>query len=211
MPPTFQTAQRLAPHRTAGEDRLLLREHGDGVVVLVADGAGGISGGAEAAALVVATVEVALADPAFDPWRAVSWTELLARADLLIADDHQAGETTAVVVAVSARGVVGASSGDSGAWIVQEHGHDDLTARQKRKPRLGSGEALSVPLKRPELEGTLLVASDGLLNYARATQLCELVCGPDLEVAASHLVEVVRLPSGELQDDVALGLVRRRR
>jgi hypothetical protein len=64
-----------------------VHELGHGVVVVVADGAGGTSGGAEAADIVVAMAESALADPAFEPWRAASWVALLARADRVVADD----------------------------------------------------------------------------------------------------------------------------
>lgn len=55
---------------------------------------------------------------------------------------------------------------------------------------------------------TLLVASDGLWRYARLAELVDACAVDDLDRAASRLVARVRLPSGALQDDVALALVR---
>jgi hypothetical protein len=56
---------------------------------------------------------------------------------------------------------------------------------------------------------TLLLASDGLLRYGRASDITRIASGPDLDAAARALVELVRLPSGTLQDDVAVVLCRR--
>ena len=133
-------ARALASPREHGEDRIGVFEYGDALVVVVADGSGGLSGGARAAELLVELVREAVAAPALGPLRAEAWVDLLARADLLLEADHDAGETTAVVLAVAERLVIGASCGDSGAWVVHPNGLiDDLTARQYRRLRLGSG------------------------------------------------------------------------
>ena len=135
--------------------------------------------------------------------------EVLAGADLVLEADHDAGETTAVVVAVAEGGLVGASCGDSCAWVVQADGRtDDLTARQHRKRRLGSGRAGPVAFARPGLAGTLLVATDGLFNYARPERIVGVALQEDLDGAAMDLIQLVRLPGGGLQDDVGLVLVR---
>ncbi|MBK7400027.1 MAG: hypothetical protein IPJ34_28190 [Myxococcales bacterium] len=121
-----------------------------------------------------------------------------------------AGETTVVVVVVTEGGVLGASCGDSGAWIIESEGHDDLTADQRRKLRVGSGRALPVPFVRAHFDGTLVVASDGLFNYATAEAICSNARGVDLHAAASGLIASVRMASGELHDDVAVAILRRR-
>ena len=54
---------------------------------------------------------------------------------------NRPGESTVVVVDVRADSICGASVGDSQAWIVNGADITDLTARQHRKPLLGSGEA----------------------------------------------------------------------
>ena len=97
-----------------------------------------------------------------------------------------------------------------GAWIARDDGtDDDLTAGQHRKRRVGSGRALPVAFSRPALDGTLVVATDGLLGYAAPTRIAAAARGPDLETAAKELLRLVRLPNGGLQDDVAVVLARR--
>jgi hypothetical protein len=79
---------------------------------------------------------------------------------------------------------------------------------QHRKPLLGSG-ARVVAIRCGPLGGrTLLMASDGLLRYARPADIARAARIPDLDVAATELVDLVRLPSGDLQDDVAIVLLR---
>jgi hypothetical protein len=54
-----------------------------------------------------------------------------------------------------------------------------------------------VPFSCVWLDSTLLLATDGLFNFARPETF-----------AARELIRLVRLPSGGLQDDVGLVLVR---
>jgi serine/threonine protein phosphatase PrpC len=202
------TAHASAAPRVLGDDRIALLEHGDVSIVIVADGAGGLSGGAVAAERLIQFVRGALAAPAFEPLRAERWALLLERVDLELERDPHAGETTAVVVAVSDHGLVGASAGDSAAWVVHPDRVDDLTAGQHRKRRLGSGTACPVTFARDRLAGTLVVATDGLMSYAPSTRIAAAVRQVDLGRAARELIQLVRLPSGELQDDVGVVLVR---
>ncbi len=55
---------------------------------------------------------------------------------------------------------------------------------------------------------TLVVASDGLWRYARSAEIAAAARLPTLEEAAAALLALVRLPSGGLQDDVGIVLVR---
>jgi hypothetical protein len=64
---------------------------------------------------------------------------------------------------------------------------DDLTARQHRKLRLGSGRARPVSFSRPKLTGTLVVSTDGLFNYARPEKIAAVALQEDLERAARDL------------------------
>jgi PPM family protein phosphatase len=101
------------------------------------------------------------------------------------------------------------SVGDSAAWIVGGGGVDDLTLGQ-RKARLGSGRAAPVSFRRDGLDGTLVVGTDGLFKYATPSGIGEAVRDRSPEEAAERLVEVVRLPSGAFQDDVAVVVVARK-
>jgi len=176
-----------------------------GVVVFVADGAGGTGRGEEAARQAAATVEAAMASGQLAT--ADRCVEVLYEADDAILAQGRAAEATAVVVVLQGKHLWGASVGDSGAWLVGDAGFSELTENQVRKPLLGSGNAAPVPFE-AAFAGTLLVATDGLLKYASPSSIASVVRLPGLEHAASALLNSVRLRSGALQDDVALALVR---
>lgn len=185
------------------EDRAASFPTARGAVLVVADGAGGIGGGAAAAEAVVAAVAAAL-----DIDSAERWAELLARVDT----DLRLGETTAVVCAVVGDLVVGASVGDSGALRInhRDGSIDELTQDQRRKPLLGSGRAIPVPFTANLGDATLLLATDGLLKYTAAERIAACVDAPDLEAVPPRLVDLVRLRSGALPDDVGIALARHR-
>jgi serine/threonine protein phosphatase PrpC len=94
------------------------------------------------------------------------------------------------------------SSEDVGPW------HLDLTKDQVRKPLLGSGSAKPVAFRAERPRGTLLVASDGLVKYAPRDRICRLALEKDLPSAGRKIVDLARLRSGQLQDDVSLVLCR---
>jgi serine/threonine protein phosphatase PrpC len=203
----WETVKVLEAWASRLEDRAEVFRAGDSVVVVLADGAGGRPGAAYTAETTVRLVGEAVPDnpPRWDP---LAWCNLLRRIDEALAHDPAAGETTAVVAVLSPDGVLGASVGDSGAWLVTPDGIQDLTARQRRKPFLGTGAAVPVPFAAPPTAGTLLVASDGLFKYADRLPIAAAARGEDLPSAARRLVDLVRLPSGKLQDDVAVVLGR---
>lgn len=123
MPLQFATAS--ASPRPHSEDRVDVHHVEGGLVVVVADGAGGLTGGGRAAELALEVVAEAIEAPLFSPFTAAGlftahpWVEVLLRADDQIAADPVAGETTLVVVAVAEDGaIVGASCGDSGAMVI---------------------------------------------------------------------------------------------
>ena len=204
---TFQTARIVEAYGRELQDRAQVIEREGALVLVVADGAGGRSGGAEAADGAVAGIRAA-AKSMQDLRNGESWRRLLGQIDAEILEDAAAGETTAVVVAVTARGIAGASVGDSGAWLISPSSYVDLTADAHPKPFLGTGCAIPVAFSAGPLRGTLLLASDGLLKYAGPESICEAAREPDIELAARHLIDLVRLRSGRLPDDVAVLLCR---
>jgi serine/threonine protein phosphatase PrpC len=125
-----------------------------------------------------------------------------------LAQSGLGGETTGVVAVIDEDGIIGASVGDSAAWIVDATRHVDLTRRQIRKPLIGSGAALPVPFGHGPLNGTLLVASDGLFKYGNAARIQEIASANEPDAALERLIESVRLRSGQLQDDVAVAICR---
>jgi hypothetical protein len=205
----LRVATAIDSFRSVTEDRLFVLEVPGGVVVILADGAGGIPGGGQAADRVVALARQALGCTGFDPFSAGVWVDLLRAADHEIERERTAGETTAVILTVWERHIWGASAGDSGAMVVHPRGHDDLTANQKRKLRLGSGEARPVPFERGDWDGCVVVASDGLFGHAGPEAVSRAVFGGDIDDAPRRLIECVRLPSGDLMDDVAVTVIHR--
>lgn len=184
---------------------------GHAVILVVADGAGGVAGSEHAAQLVVERIErhARSATDVIDP---VPWVRLLAALDAAIASEGSLGESTAIVCAMDAHGNCGGVSvGDSSAWVVSPSGVLDLTARQKRKPLLGSGRAVVVPFfHRLATPWTVLVGTDGLFNYSPRTRILELVAATrSVEELAVELAEAVQLPSGGFQDDIAVVIARR--
>src|SRR5580765_1332795 len=135
---------------------------GSHLVLVLADGAGGMGGGAEAAEFIVGKVRKRIASSDLNP---ESLNKFLTSLDQEMAAIGAFGETTCVVVVLSDSGVIRASVGDSGAFVFSETGLENLTANQVRKPFLGSGRATLVSFTRESLDGTLLIASDGLLKY----------------------------------------------
>jgi PPM family protein phosphatase len=186
--------------RGAGQDRAGVQEVGDSVVIALADGAGGTGGGSKAAQ---AVVDAAFAAASQGP----AWPSLLAELDR-DAVRLGGGQSTAIILSVTCTGVVGAAVGDSGAWVIRDTCIEDLTAGQLRKPLLGAGCVPSVVRGRSLERGTLLVASDGLIKYASQASIARIASGADLAFAARSLVDLVRLRSGALQDDVSIVLCR---
>jgi serine/threonine protein phosphatase PrpC len=206
MPTDLIYAIRLASYRDAAkaEDRAVVFDLEDRLVVLVADGAGGITHGGAAADAVVGVVE----DRAAHLADVEACIELLREADHIV--QATGGETTAVLLVIDDGGICGASSGDSEAWVIRKDGSiDDLTVNQHLKRRLGSGRAVPVGFERQKLEaGTLVVGSDGLFRYATVEAITGVVLRTvTLGEAAEALVELVRPMSGELIDDVGVVMV----
>ncbi len=201
--PGFETTSITVPYRQRCQDRVKVIDLDNGVVIAVADGAGGTGAGEEAAETVIREVS-AVASLEHD---ARAWCEILTQIDCRIGD----GESTCAVAAWSAEGIVGASVGDSRAWLLENDELIDLTTGEFRKPLLGTGEARPVGFTHPLSHGLLLVCTDGFCNYIRRERLLQEILWIDFAVLPRKLVEMVRLPSGELWDDIGIVACRPRR
>ena len=90
----FKTATASASFRADTEDRFAVHKVRGGLLLLVGDGAGGISGGGAAVDLVFQLFEHAIVDPHFKPFDPESWVAMLIEADGEVERDRRAGETT---------------------------------------------------------------------------------------------------------------------
>ncbi len=201
----FAVAKHIEPAGNELQDRAEFFWVRDGLVLVLADGAGGVGGGADAADLIVNATKAKFTQ--LPPNREVL-TQFMFDLDREMALAGAYGEAACVIVAVSESHIFGASVGDAGAWIISEIGVDNLTAAQHRKPFLGSGRAWPVGFTRGQLRHTLLVASDGLLKYAAKSQIIAAALCDDLNEAARKLASLPRYESGALPDDLSIILVR---
>lgn len=187
------------------QDRGLVLQDGPQLVLCVADGAGGRSGGAEAASLAIGLIR----EDAFRLNNRNTCAEALRRMDEAMAKDPVAGETTCTLAIVTPEEIFGASVGDSEVWWIPESGDPlNLTESQQRKPFVGSGGAWPVPFQRRNQPGWLLLATDGLLKYTSAERIVGVCREQAVELAANQLIELVRYPSGGLPDDVTVILTK---
>src|SRR5689334_5173787 len=116
------------------------------------------------------------------------------------------GETTGIILIVEGGRILGASTGDSEAWLFTAKGKQHLTKGQQRKPLVGSGEAEAVAFAFEPSEGLLLVASDGLWKYTSIEKIGGEIQAADRSTLLDRLAGLVRL-SGALQDDVAMAMI----
>ena len=183
------------------QDRGGVIEASIGLVMVVADGAGGQSGSAEAAGMAVELVRQK-SNELSDANACVAFLQSMDRA---ISKDQVAGETTCALAVVTRDGVYGASVGDSGVWVINESWFINLTERQTRKHFIGSGSAWPSSFEYRTTDGdSLLLATDGLLKYTSSERIVT-VCRD--EVASNvprGLIELVRYTSGALPDDVTV-------
>ena len=208
MPHSYLYARALAFSRQTPADVAEIFERDDVLVVVVADGRAGIRGGDVASRSLVAVVQAAVRDPAFDATEVASWVDLFRSRDTALALKG-AGETTGVVVVLGPRGLLGVSIGDSEAWVVTAGGVDNLTVGQQTRQRLGGGGVDLATFARPSLGGVLVIATDGLFKFASPEVIARIVRTGPFESAAERLVELVRHPNGALADDAAVVLVKR--
>lgn len=188
----YETALASAPGRPC-QDCVQVKDVGDGLVAALADGVGGMSGGEEAARWVVGQW---LNEPGSAVDALMSYDDRLSR-------QRHGGQSTAILLRVGPAGIEGASVGDSCAWLRAESGEWlELTEHQRRKPYLGSAEAVPVGFTRIlPTRGRLLVASDGLWRHANMDKVFALT-------SANAMLELPRLPlSKEFHDDVSILLV----
>lgn len=203
MMTSFETAQLVEAYRERCEDRVEVIVDGSRTLIVVADGAGGTGDGHIAAETVIR--ETRANYTAID--NATDWSQFLSQLDFRI----HTGQTTAVIVDIRTDRILGASVGDSCAWVIDGPAITDLTRAQIRKPLLGSREARPAPFWHGQLEGVLLVGSDGFFDYAKRDRIAPLIGRTDFLAVPRACIDMVRLPSGELWHDTAVVACRVRR
>jgi PPM family protein phosphatase len=184
---------------SSGQDRVASIDTPEGHLLILADGAGGLGDGEAAADFVIHKVSTS-GVRSIDECKS-----LLSHLDIEL---EVVGQATTVIAIISNGKIFGASVGDSGAWLVGKTTYTDLTDAQIQKPLLGSGRAYPVGFGPYDVrENKIILASDGLFKYVPHNTILSLVRNTNINELAVKLTDAARLPSGALQDDIAVILV----
>jgi hypothetical protein len=144
------------PTHDTSHDRLSVLRDAHRTLIALADGADSSQGAQSAAARTVNELARCFRNGAL-PQDPQDWVMVLEAIDHVVFSDPDAGETSALVMLVQQGVVVGASVGDSLAYIVPPVGEAQLlTTRRRRAPRIGTGLASPVGFGPAKLDGKLI-------------------------------------------------------
>lgn len=175
--------------------------------IAVADGAGGMSGGAEASHFFIERFKKYL-------WNLKNQkpedilASFFSEIDQLLWKDSKCGECAGIVILIDKNQIYGASVGDCEAWTVTSSEITKLTQYQIRKPLLGSNQSISTYFKLNKFNGLLIVGTDGLFKYTKPQIIQSIVLNEPIHEATLKLSDSVRLKSGKLQDDIGFIIFR---
>ena len=203
----YDAACLSVSNKKENEDRVVNIQRGATRLIVVADGAGGIEGGAAAAELVIAAVTGSRMIPTMTRQPSF-WENTLSMLDGYIFNASEAGECAVVIAAIVDGLLVGASVGDAGARLFTKAEDHNLTSAQHVKPLLGSAVAEAVPFGPVRFDGTLIMGSDGLFKYATVDAIRESCAQPSADEIAHTLIELVKLPSGDFHDDTTVAVCK---
>jgi hypothetical protein len=148
-----------APHqptRDTSHDRLSVLRDAHRTLIALADGAGSRDGAQVAAARAVDELARCFRNGIL-PDNPRDWEMVLEGIDHIVLSDPEAGETNALVMLVQQGVVMGASVGDSLAYIAPAEGDAQLLSpRRPRGPRIGTGMARPIGFGPVQLDGRLI-------------------------------------------------------
>ena len=149
------SAARRPIHDTS-HDRLSVLRDAHRTLIALADGADSSEGAQIAAARTVNELARCFRNGTL-PEDPQEWVMVLETIDRVVFSDPDAGETSTLVMLVQQGVVIGASVGDSLAYVVPPVGQPQLlTSQQRRRPRIGTGIASPIGFGPVRLEGKLI-------------------------------------------------------
>ena len=144
------------PTHDTSHDRLSVLRDAHRTLIALADGADSREAAQTAAARTVNELARCFRNGAL-PEDPRGWVMLLEGIDHAVLGDPDAGETSALVMLVQQGVVVGASVGDSLAYVVRPAARARLLSTGERKgPRIGTGLAAPLGFGPAELDGKLI-------------------------------------------------------
>jgi len=144
------------PNHDTSHDRLCVLRDAHRTLIALADGADSRHASQAAASRTVAELARCFRNGSL-PDEPRDWVMLLEGIDHAVLGDPDAGETSALVVLVQRGVALGASVGDSLAYVVGPDGEADLLSGGRRKePRIGTGLANPFGFGPVRLDGRLI-------------------------------------------------------
>ena len=144
------------PTHDTSHDRLSVLRDAHRTLIALADGSDSSPGAQTAAARAVNELARCFRNWSL-PDDPQDWVMVLEAIDHVVLADPDAGETSALVMLVQQGVVVGASVGDSLAYVIPPTGDSRLlTSRPRRAPSIGTGLATPVGFGPAPLDGRLI-------------------------------------------------------
>lgn len=194
----FKISSYLEQQNLKGDDALYVVEIGSSIWFCISDGAGGSGGGDKASLYVIETFKSLTSIEKFDSPE--DFESFLRKLDLELSVESNCGEATAIIGKIEDVTVVGASVGDSQAWLFNREYDYELTSMQNLKPLLGTGNALPIGFGPFSVDGAVLLGSDGLFKYINHRELQALL---STKTTAREIAELAKEETGKLQDDIS--------
>lgn len=198
----YKFSSYLEQRNKNGDDALYIKEIGSSIWFCIADGAGGTGQGAQASAYIIEAFEELTRIDGFDVPE--DFESFLRKVDIELWDERQGGEATAIIGKVMDGVIVGASVGDSEAWIFNLEYDYELTSMQYLKPLIGSGKSVPIGFGPVYLEKYVLLGSDGLFKYVNRNDIKHLLSN---DCEAIQIADLAKKETGNLQDDVSVILI----
>ena len=195
----FEISSHIEQQNLKGDDALYLVELGSSIWFCISDGAGGSGGGDKASLYVIEAFKSLTSIKNFD--FPEDFESFLRKLDLELSVVPNCGEATAIVGKIEDVTVVGASVGDSEAWLFNRKFDCELTAMKSLKPLLGTGNALPIGFGPFSVDGAVLLGSDGLFKYVKHQELQALL---STKTTAKEIADLAKKETGKLQDDISV-------
>lgn len=195
----FEFSSYLEQQNLKGDDALYVTKIGDSIWFCICDGAGGMAGAAQAGNYVVEAFKDLTNIDSFDS--SDDFESFLRKVDLELANESGCGEATAIVGKLNDTTVVGASVGDSEAWLFNREYDYELSSMQNLKPLLGSGSTTPIGFGPMDVDKSILLGSDGLFKYIKLEEMKLLL---STKTTAKEIAKLAKQDIGSLQDDVSI-------
>lgn len=174
------------PSHDTSHDRLCVLRDAHRTLIALADGVDSREAAQAAAARTVTELARCFRNGAL-PEDPRGWVMLLEGIDHAVLGDPDAGETSALVILVQQGVVMGASVGDSLAYVVHAEGEAQALSRGERKePRIGTGLATPLGFGPVQLDGKLITRRAARFDAHRLPTTIAACRPPDGNAALGH-------------------------